>query len=300
VYPRTPAKTTDFPEIEREPRRPVRSHSPCFVLAGLAPWWHNGEAAWASGFPSPEIGCDMQNLLRAAAEALAHLAEKAHQWADRTDDWAAGVDPDEAGAFAGVDLVGIDFSTSIQRVARHVIHGWDRYRRQVDALKPDHGVQVFGVNALPFPLSRRPLPPRLLPGFREEQFRQRGDGPGLIEYGSAFYDYFLVALGLAQRLTAFEGPRIALPLTISLLCDGLPNGGVYRADDARPLIDEARARGVRFKVVAFSPLRRRAEMAWFQESLGLTREEMEVAWYDDGAPDARTIDRSFDSLSHFF
>src|SRR5262245_28713186 len=138
----------------------------------------------------------MQNLLRAAAEALANLAEKAHQWAD----WVAGFGPGGAAhGFAGVDLVGIDFSTSIQRVARHVIRGWERYRRQVDALRGDHGVWAFGVNALPFPLTRGPVPPRLLPRFREEHFQRRGCGQGLIEYGSAFYDYLFTALAHAKE-----------------------------------------------------------------------------------------------------
>src|SRR5438876_417948 len=99
--------------------------------------------------PSPESGCGMQNLLRAAANALANLAEKAHQWAD----WAAGTDPGEPSqTFTGVDIVGIDFSTSIQKVACHVIRGWERYRRQVEAVRPDHGIWAFGVNAIPFPL----------------------------------------------------------------------------------------------------------------------------------------------------
>src|SRR5262249_29163732 len=162
-------------------------------------------------------GCGMQNLLRVAANALANLAEKAHQWAD----WAEGLDPGEsAHEFAGVDIVGIDFSTSIQKVASHVIRGWERYRRQADALQGGHGVWTFGVNAIPFPLTRGPVPPGQLPSFCEEHFRRRGYGRGLIEYGSAFYDYFLVALGYAQELGAFdEGRRAPVPLTISLLCD---------------------------------------------------------------------------------
>ena len=35
----------------------------------------------------------------------------------------------------------------------------------------------------------------------------------------------------------------------------------------------------------------------FQESLGLTDEEVEVALHDDAIPDWRTISDSFDSLS---
>jgi hypothetical protein len=235
----------------------------------------------------------MLNLLRAAAEALGRLAEKAHRCAVWADDWAAH-------DLVGVDIVGIDFSTSIQRVASHVIRGWDRFRSQVQVLRPDHGVWPFGVNSIPFPLTRRPVPPDLLPSFRAEHFRRRGDGPGLIEYGSAFFDYFAVALGHAQELAAFDEDRRApLAITISLLCDGLPNGGAYRAGDVQPLLEGARARGVRFKLVGFSLRKYRGEMRRFLESLGLTREEVEVAWYDEGTPDERTIASGFDLLSHF-
>ena len=195
----------------------------------------------------------MQTLLRAAAEALANLSEKAHQWADWIDGREAGMEPGPwaSSEFAGVDFVGIDFSTSIQRVADRVIEGWDRYRYQADTLRRDHGIWAYGVNAISFPLTRRPVLPRLLPSFRAEQFQRRGHGGGLIEYGSAFYDYFLMALGQAQALGVFdEGPRV--PITISLLCDGCPSGGTYRACDVRPLLEERGSRGVRFKVVAFA------------------------------------------------
>jgi hypothetical protein len=235
----------------------------------------------------------MRNLLRAAAEALANLAEKAQRFADGTDDPAAH-------EFAGVDLVGIDFSTSIQRIASHVIRGWDRFRSQVNVLRPDHGVWAFGVNSIPFLLTRRPVPPGLLPSFHEEHFQRRGDGPGLIEYGSAFYDYFVVALEHAQDLAARDEERRApLSITISLLCDGLPNGGTYRASDVQPRIEEARARGIRFKLVGFALRKYRGKMRQFRESLGLTGEELEVAWYDEGTPDERTITSGFDLLSHF-
>jgi hypothetical protein len=240
----------------------------------------------------------MRNLLRAAAEALGNLAEKAHAWADRADDWASGLQPDGAAApaFAGVDLVGIDFSTSIQRVANHVIHGWDRYRRQVAGLRRDHGIWVFGVNALPFPLTPRPLLPHQLPDLSIEHFCPRGHGRGLVEYGSAFYDYFFMALGRAEELGWIDA---GYPVTVSLLCDGLPNGGVYRAGDVRPLLDEARGCGVRFKVAAFALFKYRHAMLQFRESLGLTPEELEIAWYDTGGPDEKTIHGSFASLSHF-
>ncbi len=202
--------------------------------------------------------------------------------------------------FAGVDIVGIDFSTSVQPIARHVIHGWDRYRAQVNALRPDHGVWAFGVNAIPFPLTRRPVLPGRLPSFREEQFQHRGDGLGLVEFGSAFYDYFFVALGHAERLAGFDEERGApLSVTISLLCDGFPNGGTYRASDVRPLLEEARARGARFKLVALSQRKYRGAMQQFRESLGLSSEELEVAWYDDAIPDGPSITSGFDLLSRF-
>jgi hypothetical protein len=239
----------------------------------------------------------MQNLLRAAAEALANLAERAHQWAD---DWADSDLRRSVHEFAGVDFVGIDFSTSIQPVASHVIRGWDRYRCQVATLRPDHGVWAFGVNAVPFPLTRWPVSPERLPSFSASQFQRRGHGPGLIEYGSAFYDYFLVALGQVQEMGVFaEGGRAHVPITISLLCDGLPNGGVYRASDVRPLLEEARSRGVRFKLVGFALRKYRDAMRQFRESLGLTREELEVAWYEEGALDEKTISSGFDLLSRF-
>jgi hypothetical protein len=236
----------------------------------------------------------MLNLMRALAEALAGLAEKAHQWADWTDDWTQH-------QFSGVDVVGIDFSTSIRRIARHVIQGWDRYRAQVSAMRPDHAVWAFGVNSIAFPLTGQPVSPGRLPRLREAQFQRRGEGgPGLVEYGSAFYDYFSVALGHAQRLAAFDADRPApLAFTISLLCDGFPNGGTYRACDVRPLMEEARARGVRFKLVGLFLRKHRAAMQQFRDSLGLSREEVEVAWYDDRVPDGRTVASSFDSLSRF-
>jgi hypothetical protein len=40
-------------------------------------------------------------------------------------------------------------------------------------------------------------------------------------------------------------------------------------------------------------------MRQFRDSLGLTREELEVAWYEDGSPDEKTICSSFDLLSRF-
>jgi hypothetical protein len=242
----------------------------------------------------------MQNLLRAAAQGLANLAEKVHQWADQADHWRAATDPSEvAHQFAGVDFVGIDFSTSIQRVASHVIRGWDRYCTQVEILRPDHGVWAFGVNAVPFLFNRGPVSPRNLPRFRMEHFQRRGSGPGLIERGSAFYDYFHVALAYAQELSGSgesrDGPR---PITIALLCDGWPNGGTYRACDIRPLLEEARVRGVRFKLVGIALRKYRGAMRQFRDSLGLTSEEVEVAWYDEGIPDEQTVASGFDSLSH--
>jgi hypothetical protein len=241
----------------------------------------------------------MQNLLRGAAEALDNLAEKAHQLADRADNLQAQFDPDEsAHEFAGVDIVGIDFSTSIVRLARHVIRGWDRYRNQVETLRPDHGIWAFGVNAVPFYLTRKPVPPRLLPRFSQEHFRQRGDGQGLIEYGSAFHDYFFAALQHAQELDAVnQGHQVSKPITISLLCDGCPNGGLHSASDVRPLIEEARGRGVRFKLVVFTLLKYWRVMWQLGQSLGLADEELEVLSFDEGVSCEQTIDSGFELLS---
>jgi len=48
-------------------------------------------------------------MFRAAAEALNDIAEKVHEWAD----WADGDQPAEPEPqFTGLDIVGIDFSTS--------------------------------------------------------------------------------------------------------------------------------------------------------------------------------------------
>jgi hypothetical protein len=236
----------------------------------------------------------MRNVLRAAAAALDHLTEKVDSWLAAMAARATEYE------FAGVDFVGIDFSTSIQEVAGHVITGWDRYRRQVRALRPDRGVWAFGVNCLPFPLTRRPVPPDRLPDLRAEHFRRRGDGRGLVEYGSAFYDYFAVALEHAWELAEDEGcPADPVPATVALLCDGMPNGGTYRADDVRPQVEQARAWGMRFRVVGFVRRKYRAEMERFRDSLGLTDEDLEIAWYDTGVPDEESIHHSFLSLSRF-
>ena len=233
------------------------------------------------------IGSGVQNLLRAAAAGVANLA-------DRADDWATGIDPAWAThPFAGVDFVGIDFSTSIQRVADHVIRGWDRYRAQMDALRPDHGVWAFGVNYLPFAFTPRPVPPGQLPRFCPDHFQRQGQGRGLIEYGSAFYDYFRVALEYAEELDG------GVPVTISLLCDGFPNGGVNRAEDVRPLVTAALARGVRFRLVVITKLKHWYAMWKFAESVGLSRADLEVVTYDGDIPDGHSIDGGFASLSRF-
>src|SRR5262245_56021098 len=165
----------------------------------------------------------VENLLRAAAERLASFA-------DQADDWATEIDAEWAKQdFAGVDFVGIDFSTSIVQIAGHVISGWDRFRRQMDALRPDHSVWAFGVNCLPFPFTKRPVPPGKLPSFCDEHFQRHGQGRGLIEVGSTFYDYFRVALEYANELARERAGQV--PVTISLLCDGFPSGGLFRAED---------------------------------------------------------------------
>lgn len=117
------------------------------------------------------IRSGMQNLLRTAAEALANLADKAHHWAA---DWARDNPDSAATEFAGVDFVGIDFSTSIQQVAYPVIRGWDRYCQQRAAFHPDHSVWAFGVNSIPFPLTHQPVPPLRLPSLHQDTSRSEG------------------------------------------------------------------------------------------------------------------------------
>ena len=143
------------------------------------------------------------------------------------------------------------------------------------------------------------MPPWRLPSFHSGHFQPRGIGEGLIVYGSAFYDYILMALGHAQEMGIFDDEQEPLPITISLLCDGFPNGGVHRASDVRPLLEAARARGVRFKLVGFTLRRYRDQMRHFRDSLGIGREDMEMAWYDAGLPDEQTVGSGFDLLSHF-
>ena len=239
------------------------------------------------------IETGVHNLLRAAAARLA-------KFADQADDWATEVDPGwAANEFAGVDFVGIDFSTSIVKVADHVIRGWDRYRAQMDALRPNHGVWAFGVNCLPFPLTRRPVPPGKLPSFRLEHFQRQGHGRGLIEIGSAFFDYFRVALEYTQELAGADGGQTAVPITISLLCDGFPSGGLFRAEDVRPQVEASRGRGVRFKLVVFVQPKYWRNVRQFTESIGFSRDYLEIVWYDGDLPDGQTMDGSFASLSRF-
>jgi hypothetical protein len=229
--------------------------------------------------------------------ALAHLARV--RSATQGDD--VGIDPERATlGFAAIDFVGIDFSTSIQRVASHVIRGWNRFCEEIESLRHDHGVWAFGVNAIPFPFTHKPVQPWFLPRFDENHFQPRGVGRGVIEYGSAFNDYLLLALAYAQELGCFDdGKRPALPVTVSLLCDGLPNGGFCRASDVQPLLEEARGHGVRFRIVLFALREYREPIRDFRMALGLTREELEVAWYDYGTPDERTIDTGFGLLTTF-
>jgi hypothetical protein len=40
-----------------------------------------------------------------------------------------------------------------------------------------------------------------------------------------------------------------------------------------------------------------AKMLEFRDALGFTREELEIAWYDTGAPDEKTITSGFLGLS---
>jgi hypothetical protein len=165
-------------------------------------------------------------------------------------------------------------------------------------MRPDHGVRAFGVNAFPFPLTPKPVSPRRLPRFAVEHFQQRGVGRGLIEYGSAFYDYFFVAIGQVQQLGVFDD-RADLPVSIALLSDGCPNGGNYRADDVRPLIDAARARGVRFRLIVINQSKYWGNIRQFSESLGLAREDVEIIWDDGATPSCASVTSAFEMLSGF-
>ena len=60
----------------------------------------------------------MRNLLRAAAEALANLSEKAHEWADRAEYWDAGVDGSEAAVGSAKEVVRVKVSVRRDGVAR--------------------------------------------------------------------------------------------------------------------------------------------------------------------------------------
>lgn len=169
----------------------------------------------------------------------------------------------------------------------------------MDALRPDHGIWAFGVNSLPFPLTRRPISPAKLPSLRVEHFERRGHGRGLIEIGSAFYDYFRVMLEYAEEMRGLEAGQTGVPITISLLCDGFPNGGLYRADDVRPLVEAARTRGIRFKLVVFLRRKHWHSIRKFSESIGLAADDLETVCYEGDVPDGQTMDGSFACLSHF-
>jgi hypothetical protein len=165
-------------------------------------------------------------------------------------------------------------------------------------LRPNHGIRAFGVNALPFPLTPRPVSARRLPRFAWEHFRPRGYGRGLIEYGSAFYDYFFVAIGQVQQLGVFDN-QVDLPVSIALLSDGFPNGGSYRADEVRPLIEAARARGVRFRLIVIGHPKYRGNIQHFSESLGLARDDVEIIWDNGSTPSGESMGSAFELLSSY-
>ena len=72
------------------------------------------------------------------------------------------------------------------------------------------------------------------------------------------------------------------------------------AGDVQPLVEQARARGVRFKLVAIMQPAYRSAMTAFRESLGLTQDEVEVVWYEENLPEAITIASGFESLTCFW
>jgi hypothetical protein len=156
--------------------------------------------------------------------------------------------------------------------------------------------RAFGVSAVPFPLTRRPVPPRQLPNFHSGHFQPRGFGPGLVERGSAFYDYFFVAIGQAQQLGVFDD-NSELPVSISLLSDGLPNGGRYGPADVRPLLEAARVRGVRIRLVVIGQPKYWEYIWQFSEQLGIARSEMEVIWDHGTVPAPQSISDGFELLT---
>jgi len=119
----------------------------------------------------------------------------------------------------------------------------------------------------------------------------------MVEYGSAFCDYFFMAIGQVQQWGAFDGESIPTPITISLLSDGLPNGGQYHADEVRPLIAAARSRGVRFKLVVIGQPQYWSNIWAFSDSLGFARSEMELVWDSGTVPAPQSIGTGFELLS---
>jgi hypothetical protein len=228
----------------------------------------------------------MAPVFQCVADVLGGLTEAAKRWADVANDLRAPVNL-AGDDFAGLNLVGIDLSTSIRWVAPHLITGLGLWRQQEEAMRPDHGVWMFGVNALTFPLTHQPVRPGQLPRLGADHFQLRGFGAGLIQSGSAFYDYLMNALGYARQFGAFD-PHPPLPVTISLLCDGAPNGGGYGPADVRPLMDEARVRGVMFRVVGFVLYKYREWMDRFVNSLGLGPNDMQIT-YCETVPDREVV-----------
>src|SRR5258706_9527435 len=93
------------------------------------------------------LGIGVQNLIRAGAQQVGNLA-------DRADEQANGIDPDWAAhGFVGMDFVGIDFSTSIESLASHV----NQYRWPVtinlDANRDAESSSGAGTRRLPIPPS---------------------------------------------------------------------------------------------------------------------------------------------------
>ena len=87
-------------------------------------------------------------------------------------------------------------------------------------------------------------------------------------------------------------------MTISLLCDGYPNGGVYRSSDVRPLLEEARAWGVRFRWRG-SPHAVIGPPCTSWATAGADPRGAGCCWHDEGPADEGSIHSSFDLLSRW-
>ena len=86
-------------------------------------------------------------------------------------------------------------------------------------------------------------------------------------------------------------------MSISLLSDGLPSGGHYGPADVRPLIEAARVRGVRIRLVIIGQAQYWEYIWQFSEQLGIARTEMEIIWDHGAVPAPVSISSGFEMLT---